>query len=287
MTVRASLLAVVVLSGWSSSASAYCRLTTSDANPEGRACVEEGRPLEWRRGCIGYSLEAMGSRFHTLEDARAVAGRSFGAWLAAACPEGPLPLQIVETEELVTCTRPEYDGDDGNSNVLSFRGDWPEEYSAGAFAITTVFHSRSTGEILDADIVINEEHFEWTICPERGCVRDESGEFTQVDFENVLTHEVGHFLGLAHSDRGGSVMDPGSPIGDTNNRVIRTDDRTGVCETYPPGTDYGECDFEPRGGFDPSCEGEGGCSAGAPIGGAGGFAALAALVLVRRGSRRT
>lgn len=243
-------------------ASAFCRLTTSQSDPEELSCLDEGVPLEWRRACLSYSLDATGSRYLPFETVREVAGRSFGTWLGARCPDGDLPLAIEETAETTMCRRAEHDRDGPNTNVLAFADTWPSDYAPTAFAITTVYHSRRTGEILDADILINEEDYEWTVCPETGCEPDADGEFRQVDLENVLTHEVGHFLGLAHTDRFGSVMDAGSPIGDTDNRILRTDDRNGICAIYPPGADLGACDFAPRGGFDESCVGEGGCVAG-------------------------
>ena len=147
-----------------------------------------------------------------------------------------------------------------NSNTIAFRSDWPGRFSDLAYAITTVWHSKSTGEILDADILVNEEHFPWADCGMAGC-DDAPDGLPFVDLRNVMTHEAGHFFGLAHSQILAATMDPQSARGDIFKRILRTDDVEGICTIYPPGTLGTECDFTPRGGFDLDCTDDG-CNAG-------------------------
>ena len=115
-----------------------------------------------------------------------------------------------------------------------------------------------------------------------------------MDLQNTLTHEVGHFFGMAHSDVLVSTMwwmtDPRNP-GEVNKRFLRTDDVTGICTIYPPGSITAACDFTERGGFSSECGGSGGgcgCTAAGlddEPGVTGWALGLLALVLVSRRRR--
>ena len=117
------------------------------------------------------------------------------------------------------CAEAEYRTDDGNVNVIAFRPEWPDDYPPSAYAVTTVWHRPSDGEILDADVEINDEAFPWAVCPDRGCPEGEDG-LRDVDLQNVLTHELGHFFGIAHSNFLGTAMDARSPRGETTKRIL-------------------------------------------------------------------
>ena len=54
---------------------------------------------------------------------------------------------------------------------------------------------------------------------------------TAMDLETVALHEIGHLLGLAHSDVNGSVMFPTIRIGETN-RILTADDIAGIQRLY-------------------------------------------------------
>lgn len=255
--MRALVCVAVLLQA--GSAAAWCQLTTSQADPEGRACVEDGTPLRWMRPCISYSIDMSGSAYQDLETVRTLVGLSFDQWTNTLCSGTQIDLQVEETE-LAVCHRAEYSAGGSNSNTIAFRSDWPGRYDDLAYAITTVWHSKRTGEILDADILVNEEQFPWADCAMGGC-DDAPDGLPYVDVRNVMTHEAGHFFGLAHSQLLAATMDPQSARGDTFKRILRTDDVLGICTIYPPGTMDGECDFAPRGGLDLDCTDDG-CSAG-------------------------
>ncbi len=276
MRVPLGLCAAILLSV-PGSAAAWCQLTTSQADPEGRACVEGGTPLRWMRPCISYSLDMTGSTFQDLDTVRALVDQSFDQWTNTLCDGTQIDLQVEETSELLTCNRAEYSPGGSNSNTVAFRAQWPGRFDDMAYAITTVWHSRRTGEILDADILVNEEHFPWTDCEMSGCPEAPDG-LPFVDLRNVMTHEAGHFFGLAHSQILAATMDPQSPRGDLFKRILRTDDVLGICTIYPPGTMSAECDFAPRGGLDLDCTDDG-CSAS---GRGTGWAAAIVFLLFRR-----
>ncbi|MCC7459691.1 MAG: matrixin family metalloprotease, partial [Proteobacteria bacterium] len=60
-----------------------------------------------------------------------------------------------------------------------------------ALAVTISTYNEQ-GQILDADIFINGEYFTWGVV-------NHANETNIHDLQNVLTHEIGHFLGLDHT----------------------------------------------------------------------------------------
>ena len=156
-------------------------------------------------------------------------------------------------------------------NVVVFRQDgWCQRptptdpapcYPANAMAVTTLFKKTTTGEIVDADMEINAAYFSWT-----DLVADPAqASATTADFQNTLTHELGHVIGLAHpcysaNDGPAPLMDntgnpevdcassgvpasvtdatmyPVVPISDTDRRTLSPDDEQAACDIYPSQT---------------------------------------------------
>lgn len=259
-----------------------CVLPNETADPPERF-------LEWRRPCSRiYISERAASRHLSAREVQGALNRSIAAWEAVTCGGVPLGIDIIVPDHGATCSLPLYREEGGNVNALMFIDDWTERrYDAAAYAVTTVWHRRSTGEILDADIEINERRGPYGICPDEGCGGDRT-----VDLENVLTHELGHYLGLAHSDVVDATMFASASAGEVHKRDLDLDDIEGICEIYPPGRPIGECQYEPIGGLDVGC-GEG-CSVAVPGAAPPGrgdssspgvplvFAPLLALMLRRR-----
>ncbi|HJL19145.1 MAG TPA: matrixin family metalloprotease [Sandaracinaceae bacterium LLY-WYZ-13_1] len=273
-------------------ASAWCRMTTSPRQPTAaEPCIYPDpdtdppeRFLEWERPCsaIALSVEAPSDDLSEAE-VLGVLERSIETWETVECDGTPLGIDIAILEERSTCVAPLYRDDGGNVNTVMFVQDWGDRmYDPAAFAVTTVWHRRSTGEILDADMEVNERRGPYGICPPDGCSDERI-----VDLENVFTHELGHYLGLAHSAEPEATMFASAVAGETTKRTLTADDVEGMCEVYPEGTPAGECDYAPRGGLRLDCE-EGGCAVSAPgrsdARGRLGLAALGLLgwVLARR-----
>ena len=103
-----------------------------------------------------------------------------------------------------------------------------------------------TAEIFDSDVEVNtagETQFTTTEMPPP----------TGADLEAVLTHEVGHFLGLAHSAVSAATMRSiGYVPGTVGLRTLADDDIAGVCSIYPPDARVGS-DCTPRHGFSGQC----------------------------------
>jgi hypothetical protein len=234
------------------SAYPYCRKTTCGDCPldPTTGCPTGGRPLFWRRSCVGFSLNIAGGDQIDFDTATSYAHQAFETWNAVTCPQAggaPTPLPIrAKNIGPVDCAHIEYNSDGPNANIIVFRqGTWPYPGDAvNALAFTTVTFDSETGEILDADMEINGLN-EFLVPGMKGSVED-------YDLPTIMTHEAGHFFGLAHSLEYNSVMQPVVPP-----RVQRTTlgqvDIDGICAIYPPPAHPIACDYAPNGGFSPQC----------------------------------
>lgn len=86
------------------------------------------------------------------------------------------------------------------------------------------------GTILDADILISSSE-NWSV----------TGEYGMTDLQAVLTHEIGHFIGLCHSVVGAPYPAVMFPFAELNpdglsGRDLKADDKAGVAAYYPSPT---------------------------------------------------
>lgn len=252
-------------------AHAFCRSTTvaiaPDFLPSATKCWDQGFALYWRTACVGYSIQRAASKHIPLEEASTAVARAFGRWPQATCPgvdQGSTLVSIgVRDLGPVDCSEIGYNLSGQNQNVIVFRDDaWTRGGTGSTLAVTTVSFNPNTGEILDADMEINT--FEQAISLGDPVPAD------GYDFASIITHESGHFLGLAHSGDPAATMYAQYNPGSTAMRNITSDDVSGICEVYPPdgrrAATGGEfvagtaCDPTPRRGFDRACdEPEAGC----------------------------
>ncbi len=231
-------------------ADAFCRSTTCRAKggkecPADEAgCVTEGEKLFWPTACVGYATNRLGTQDLDPADTRAVIKKAFQAWSDVDCPDGTVAKMTFQELEPIPCKRSQYNKTGPNVNVVLFQDDdWKYRGIDGTLAKTSVTYNDETGEIYDADIEVNTANNTVTIT-------DEDVEY---DLQAILTHEVGHFIGIAHSPDPNAVMFASYSPGDTAQRRLHPDDVEAICHVYPSTADL-KCNPEPRGGFSERCD---------------------------------
>jgi len=274
---------------------AYClEKTCNPSDPEQEcvsdgSCVLTGQPLRWPTSCVTFDVQAQGSPKAGIDAERATdaALRAFSAWMHADCG-GEQPSIRVGTRGPVACDESRYNENGKNANIVVFRDEaWPYGEDVDSFGYTFVRFNTTTGEIYDADVEINADTVELAL----------DGDGDGADLQSILTHEFGHFLGIAHTDDGN---DDATMRGDwdgkgTELRTLTSDDAHAICEAYPPERHAGTS-CEPKNGFSGECFepvaplASAACSsvAGARTGSTLGYglAPLVALALLRRRSAR-
>lgn len=167
-------------------------------------------------------------------------------------------------------------------------------------ALTSVLYDPDTGRIVDADIEVNgwdgqapdtslsggpsgPPHGWYFTCDKQAgwgaCTLYDQGGCYYIDLRNTLTHEVGHFIGLAHPCEGTAcssqpqlrplTMYPETTPGDVEKRTLSADDVAGVCDVYPARAGGGS-----------------GCASGGASGALSLLAAIGALLRRRRSTRQ-
>lgn len=242
---------------WSSSSFAFCRATT--CNPNERQCSIDprtecpltGTPLSWVSGCVTINVQRDGAPRAgiTADDAEASVRRGLEAWLSADCGNGS-PSIAVEVGSQVTCDASEYKGDHHNANIVMFREQtWPYEGGEDALGVTRLRFDddQAPGQLWDVDIELNAVDEPLAVGTPKA---------NEVDLDSLITHELGHFLGLTHSLVTDSTMIAGYIKGSTTLRTLSTDDVAGICDIYPPGRDLSTMSCDPRHGFSELCAAE-------------------------------
>ena len=245
-----------------------------------------GKPVLWPRQCVGYALARAASRQVGLSEASEIAAEAFRTWQSVTCPGTNAPPSITATDAFgpTDCGESRYDPGGPNANAIIFHDDeWPYPELSDAVALTKTHFDEATGHIVDSDIEID------ATLP---LSTSDAVPPKSYDLLSVLTHEAGHFFGLAHSYQSGSAMQPSYRPGSDDQRMLGDDDIAGICAIYPPDRVALPCDPAPRGGFQSECstvEATGGCSVSTRASGSRSLSPLVPLLAFasrrRRGQR--
>lgn len=230
---------VLAASLWGRLASAYCRTTTCDPLADADrcepllGCATRGEPLFWPDLCVTYAVQRVGSPLRDISahDLDLAMQAAFSAWLGSECPGGGKPSMGVISLGEANCDQVEFNppeqGRAGapNANIVVFRDDgWPYPDERFVIARTSITFDPDTGAIYDADIELNSFDNQFS-----------TGDTAiATDLQAVLTHEVGHLLGLDHSTFENATMQAnydGSTLGP---RTLSSDDVAGICSIYSP-----------------------------------------------------
>ncbi len=247
---------------WSGSALAFCNEVAA-STPNGYDPAEAGcfnpvtdagvqvPSLFWRNMCVSYSLQQDASIFVTLKQATDVAAQAFETWHNAPCDDagGTPSIQAYDFGPVMCDQTPSNE----HNNPIIFRdSSWGTD-QANALGLTTLTVVPRTGELLGAAIEINASRVPLVVNTDAGIP---DGAY---DLQSIITHEAGHFLGLAHSQHTDAVMYAYYHAGQS---ALTPDDINGICPIYPPNgtrnTTVGtlganNCDPEPPLGFLSAC----------------------------------
>jgi hypothetical protein len=193
-----------------------------------------GKHLLWARSQVSYVVDA------SIE--QAVPGGALAVSNAVAAWTNTGGGPALSTSAAVGAAKAGLDGQ--NSVLLAPHGFAP---AGNALAVTVTSYDVATGDIIDADIVINGV-YPFSVLAARaqpangavaistdGSAADDAAatHVTPFDLGHVVSHEIGHTLGLADErDDDSALMYAFTMPGDASTRAPATDDVDGVDALY-------------------------------------------------------
>ena len=268
-------------------AQAFCRSTACDATSEEctkdeNGCPRTGPPLSWRSLPLPYRFHAGGSDKLDMDGVREATRRAFAEWSNVTCSGERTSLRFEEGKDIPGTHPLVGDLPAKVSFGIYFRDDvWPYDDGSEALALTNRKYGKTNGWIDYSSIEVNTTDREFRL----------TDSAKGIDLQAVLAHEVGHYIGLAHSNEKDSIMAPSycqsaDRCGTSADRAraLAQDDVDAVCAMYPPGGIAGVAYEDPNASS--------GCAVSVGVAPRGGeprapfvpvltLATLAALVIVR------
>ena len=218
-------------------ARAYCRSTTCDDSTETcekdeNGCPRSGAPLSWRSLPLTYRFHAGGSDKLDMDRARESIRRAFQTWSNVTCDGKRTSLTFSEGSDIPGTSPLTGSGPAKTSFGIYFRDDeWPYDDGEESLALTNQTYGKINGYIDYSDIEVNTTSRQYRL----------SDNETGIDLQAVITHEVGHYIGLAHSKVPSSIMvasycESADRCGMSTDqaRALADDDIAAVCALYPP-----------------------------------------------------
>lgn len=176
--------------------------------------TDYGNPIRWRGNKVALRVDpkleqAMG------REVRAAAVMASEAWRGFS----DVPDVTIETG-----APPEYNPN-RRGNAIYYLEKWP--FESNQLAVTLVTY-RQTGEVIGVDVLVNGSK-NFKLYSEG----EPASHSEQYDIAAVLTHEMGHVLGLGESyDHPEATMWPQIRTGEFTQRSLADDDQEGVIAAY-------------------------------------------------------
>jgi len=187
--------------------------------------TSSGVPLRWdAEAIIEVHVGASPDQAIDAERAQAIVADALALWLDTPCPD--TARVDLRPDTTVLTDGGALDEDDGKVGVVWIpdRTTWNQRFGTTELARTILLHRSVSGEIVDADVVINFGTY--LFAAGDACAPD------VYDLAATLTHELGHVLGLDHSDVPSATMARAADPGECDKRTLDPDDLAGICASY-------------------------------------------------------
>lgn len=184
-----------------------------------------GKVVRWAKQPVPIFLHQDGApEVSDGSDFRAIQ-TAFDAWSKPSCNN--LTFDIKQTTATDFAGRKKDPSDvaspfmkDGQSVVRFETGTW--EFGDSVIAQNATFFDGPTGELQEADVLLNAVNFKWSADQASGTL----------DITTVMLQSIGKMIGLWFSEIPGAVMHPGFDLRRVN-RSLQDDDIKGSCFLYP------------------------------------------------------
>ena len=214
--MRRLSLTSVLLSAWLMAPAA---LAHSDQRLPG------GDPVRWHRATVDFVVDPTMFDADTLPDPLSMVRAASGVWGGI----GHVPRFEVRAAPLGPVG---YDASAhvNTSGIALFRRNFPQRLDRAVLALTLLTRNSATGEIVDADVIVDAERNRFARLSPEGMLGVPGAPN---DYQNVITHEFGHVLGLVE-DPGdpAATMYPSSQPGEVGKRALAPVDRESAARAY-------------------------------------------------------
>jgi Matrixin len=190
-------------------------------------CIVEGHDLFRDSPCLSFGIAKGTAASLELSDSELedIVDHAFERWQSVDCGDGDHPGFIVQSAGIVAADEPHYcELTALNLGVWFLDDPWPITLDSSALGYTTSTYAEDDAQVFDADVEINVPKIQ----------EDFAGVPVEEVLLSIITHEAGHYLGLAHSNDNAAVMATSYNQRDLLGRELTQDDIDGICELYPP-----------------------------------------------------
>ncbi len=197
-------------------------LSTGTANAWEVKSTSAGDPIRWSDGKVVVDVSMGAAASISAEKSESAAILALQHWSAEVSDTLVLTIVDGESDDEVDDDEIAQDGE----SVIRWGVEAGPFVDPEALATTYLTYRTTTGQIMEADIVVNAVDYKWTVVGSRHCEN-------RYDLQNILTHEAGHFFGLSHTqDRVDSTMFPSASSCETSKRDLADDDKAGIVFLY-------------------------------------------------------